>query len=835
MLQKFGRSVVCVFLAVAAVVCAAGARAQVADYTDHGTSFGTYNSSALPAGGAAFASSVIENGSWVVTAWAQLNGLNAVYRFSAVEKATGTAQAPAAIGASATIPAALNTVYALGVFQPGLGFVFDTSGVAIGAAVALVYDNAGALDVFVHFLKLDSTLTPPAWVQDSARSAVNVSQSLGTAWSPSVAGLTSGDVVVTWLDQSLAGTIGGNAGLNPALPAGNPGNLTAADVYARRFTQSFIGTVAVPAPGMADSAAPASSCINLSRSQGEEAWPEAATDGVSVYVTWNTRSSIADSVAGLGANSGPLGGAFGGETCDIYLAMVQSGATGTLIAPAANAHNISESSGSDTFAFRPRIAFNAAFQQLAVVWNDLSKTGGIAGNANLKALDNGGVAEYDLFMRTYALSTAPLRAAKLTDTTTQESMTAISGFGISGWLIAWNEVLNPAIPDIRARQQAYDGNLLVASPVQAYPIQSITVGGLPPAVFVWDVSMTSNTQTHIAFTTGDTPDNLRGGQPASTAGTTDAFLARGDVTTPPSSGAAPLQITSFTVNSGNAILGNTPPATVTVNLNLHNSSSTTTFSLDTLVLTLPAGFAEQGAGPVLPMPLTSGGDQSFAIVLSVTQALLVPGQNVFTVTVTASGLAVPVTVTAVFQLGVTGSTGSIAGVGVTFVINPSAITNGTNNPLTVTLSISNGGGSDLTSLAFTGDIGTFFTPASFKNMTWSPVPATSTVVAGGVKTFTAHCTAKPSIPAGLYLPAITVTAGQGAAGGSVTATANAPLSVTASTTVGPITGGPSLKAGGGGCAVDAGSSSGSVWLWLGLGLLAAAIYQRSSCRRCRSR
>jgi len=812
------------------LVFASASFAQVGNYTSSGTSNGTWNLTQSAAATTQLWQNTIEDSRWIITTWVQFTGTTANYFYSTVDKSNGVAAGPTAIGAAGATNFA-GSVDSARAYRPGICWTYDTVVANNGAAIAICNSVGGGLNVVVHFLRVDPTTaaTQPVWQEHPTRLPVNVSVSTGESQSPGIACLDSGDILVVWRDVSTTGTIGDVGGINPVGQTPNPNAIPVADLFVRRFQQTFAVSPAA-LPGMQDVAAPAASTINLTESQASDWFPDIkAGNSDGVYISWASEGLAADDIANLGANTGPKGGIVGAETLDAYVALVRtSGATGL---SRFSAFNVSESSGPDNFVFHPVLGYNRGLNLVCVVWHDLTMLGGIGGNATLAATDTGQAPfpnEYDLFARTFNASLVPANVAKITATTVREAQVAVTGIDTTGWVIAWTETISAT--DLRCRQSAFDPNLAVKGGIQAYPVQSLVVGGPPPSQLLWSLSSFSSTGITVAFSTSGNPDNLRTGQPASVAGVNDHYLAVGTVT---ATGGGPtvLQVASFRVNDGNVVELTNLPNTITAVVTLRNVSPIDSASLNSLVISAPVGWAQNGPGATLPAIVPPGTTQQFQVAFSPIPGSLTSGPNRFTVA--ASGIVGTTTVTAasLFDVPVTGQTGDLAGVQVAYTINPSTFANGASQPLTLSVTVTNAGSDPLTSLVLTGTLPAGVTPASVASLTFTPSLSGQFIVGGTSRTFTATVNASASIAVGAYRPGITLGCNQGIRVGTMTVGPNGSLTVIQGTTGGGGNGGGLVNSGGG-CVVAAGESGRG---WGMLALVASGAMMSLCLRRRRQR
>lgn len=824
------KSTILVLILVAAAMAATPGNAQVANYLASGNANGTWNLTQNAAATTQQWQNVVEDSRWVVSAWVSFAGTTASYFYSTLDKQTGVSTAPTQIGGTGTTNVA-PTVESARAYRPGICWTYDAVQSNNGVAIAVCNDTPAGLNVVVHFLRIDpaSVATQPVWQVHPLRQAVDVSQSSGESQSPAIACIDAGDIFVAWRDLSATGTIGEVGGLNPIAQTPNPSALVVSDLYVRRYAQSFPAGPAA-APGMVDVAAPGATTINLTDSTSADWHCEmraGASDGV--YIAWASEGSESDDVCALGANSGPKGGIPGAETVEVYIALVRtSGATSL---QRFSAFNVSESSGPDNFTFFPSLGFNRALSQLVVVWQDLTMTGGIGGVATLAATDTGIPPvpnEYDVFARSFSIGLAPQATIKVTATTTREAQTAVTGIDSGGWVIAWTEIITAT--DIRSRQTAYDGNLQAKGGIQQYPVQSLVVGGSPPAQFLWALTSHSTTGITVAFGTGGTPDNLRTGQPGAVTGVSDQFLAVGTVTASGGTSGI-LQIQSFIVNSGNVVQTANLPNTVNAVVTFRNVSPTDSVQLNTVTLTPPQGWTLSGSALAMPIIVPPGVTDTRTLAYSPVPASLLPGPNRFSVSAAGTVGANTVTAASNFDLPVSGQTGDLAGIQVSCTINPSTISNGIARQLVLTVTITNAGSDPVSDLSFSGLLPTGITPANLSALTWSPALAGQLVTSGNTRTFEATLNAAANIAAGAYQPGLTLTCDQGIRTGTITIGPANALTVLQGTGGGGGGGGGGLvNSTGGGCALAANGSFGWALLAL-LGALASAATLRTLRRR----
>lgn len=811
-------------LLAASLIVSAAAVAQVADYTAHGTAYGTYNQTQAANPTEVFWTNAVENDRWIISAWVEMGAGVCTYHFSTLDKQTSLQSAPLQVGGNGDNALYTGTVYSARAYRPAICFTFDpTTPANNGVAIAVpMLSPSNAMDIWLHFLRIDPTTTTnpsPTWEVNPDRDPVNVSNSNGNSLGAAIAGLVNGEIIVAWRDDTQAGPIGDVTGITPIGPNPNPSNLTVADIYARRFDQLFPAP-GVPGPGASDPIAPGST-LNISQCRSAVWWPDVvAGSSDTAYVGFMVQGSLVDNVANLGANSGPLGGTFGGETNDAYLVSVRATATSGLVR--VGAINVSSSSGLDNAVFHPQLAYNRILNQIGVVWQDLTNSGGIGGNPNLAATDTGifpNPQQYDVFLRTFNTSLNNVGVVKISATSAREFMVAVAGTGAAGWVVGWTEVVSAT--DHRARQRAYDGNLVNQGGEQFYPVQSVTVGGPPPAVSMWKMTSNGTTSITTAFSQGGNPDNLRVGQPAAATNVIDQFLAHGQlVSTTPTTGQ--LAVVGFQVNNGNLLNGQALPTQITGSLSLRNNSPVDSMQVTSLVITPPQGWSIQGSGIVLPMTLPPGTSNPIEYVFVPQAAQVQAGVNTWGAAASATLGANTLSAAASTQFSVTGMVGDLSGVQFTFALNPSTITNGSSNQVTVNVTISNSGADPLSNIAITGVLPGGITPGTLNSAVWTPSLNGLLISSGGVQVLSTTLTAGASLPAGSYLPGFHLSADQGVRSGTVTSGPTNPLTVNS--------GGGGGGGGGGGlvtvdrgsnCSVVSGSSGIGALVLLGLlGLLA---------------
>jgi len=793
--------------ALLAVVAAAVLPAQIADFTVHGNSFGTYNMSVAPVPATPFRPRLwgrtIENAEWVISVWldADVNfGVNSTdvtarYEWSTMNKLTGVTTAPTPISPGPglnnfilTLPAGGLGLEDMHELAPSITWTYGGS-IANGRdgfAVALLHSNPLlSSDVYVYFFELDSTVTPAAWVPAPLRNPVNVSETnFGNAKSPSVVGMKSGDMVVVWQDNNPAGTTGAVPGINPQGPPQNP-NLLVSDVFARRFQQEF--PLVAAGPGMVDGAVQfgQGSTVNVSgRSFTFEIWPQAVSDNGEgqVYVLFLAAGSEADDVAGLGPNSGPKGGVVQGELWDTYMRRIAVPAGQTGLTPA-TALNVSTSGGS---GWRPGdIAYNDALNQVGILFMDGSTHGnGVGGNPNLNPVFNTNqttgapLAASDVFFAVMdRLTIQPFAMINASVDPNIDNSCALTGMGINGWCVGYSTVDGAAAINTRIEVYALqNGNLASQSIKRLYPTQAITNPTQVNCSVFGVHSYGGNTLGITFMHDGGNPDNLRPGQPASllnpangNAPVLDSFLAYGESTTvPPTAGQ--LSVSRVTINGDNPIDkagGGIIPSFIEVEIVLQNINGLNPMSISALTLIPPPGFTVTGT-PTLPVILAAGATQTFIMNVATNAALMVPGQNQFDVAATGIIQSAPTVATGKGIIAVTGTQGSLAGVSISAIMNPSVITTGTINKINLTITIANAGQFPLVDLKLLGTFIQGFTPVDANKIKFVPEPGNILVPSGGITSFTGEVTVGAGVSPRTYQPAFTLNMRQQANIGSVT-------------------------------------------------------------------
>lgn len=794
---------------VIAVLTASMASAQIADFTVHPTSFGTHNlSRSAPTPANSLEPQVwtkqIENQDYIVVVWASVRldfggtiDVVPTYMWKVLDKATGTWSTPQLVGQNPIIQSfGQVTVRDLYDFAPSITWTYagTTPNGVDGFAIAVLESHPTLLapEVVVYFFELDIVAVPPVWVQSPLRDAVNASESgFGDSFNPIVLGMPDGDIVVVWSDDAPAGNIGGAAGINPAGPALSPG-FPLGDVYMRRFQQSF---PAAQGPGMVDGAG--ASTVNVSNSVCFELWPDAVTnDGDAVILTWTSFGSAADDVGGLGPNSGPVGGVpQGGELWDTYLRRVRALPGATSLVPG-TARNVTTAGGN---GFQPsRIAYNPALSQIGLVFFDRTvATQVIAGVPNLNAVvafnqaTGLPIVTFDVFFGVFnQLNLLPAGFANVSGDTNNDNYAAVAGFGINGWAVAWST--QDGATQVNTRIETYSlqsGTLGSTSIKRLYPTQAVTIPS-QVQVIVYGIHAAGNQALSIHFShNGGNPDNLRPGEPQAQLNPNnanipvlDAFMAYGEATSvPPSAGQ--LVISRVSINgdkpldvAGGAVI----PASIEAEVVLQNLNGFQPMLITGLNVLPPVGFTRTGQNsPVLPVIIPPSSTTTFNVAFDVNVNALVAGQNQFDVSALGTVNNIQTQAGSAGIIAVTGVRGALAGVAVTYVMNPSTVVAGIPTDVELSVTVSNGGQFPLQDLKLFGTFLNGFTPKDAKAVIFDPVLATAFVPSGGISTFTGTVRIGASVSSAFspYHPALTLELRQQATVGTVTTMLASPITI----------------------------------------------------------
>lgn len=874
------RCVLTVFAALAvASMSSAQSSSSVADFSDH-ADYGNYvvSDSIVDPTQSHLWPLTIEDAEWQVTVWAaMLSGTgqgNIQYRYRTFHKATATVES-GVFG----LPFLFNGPAFTNPFEPSSAAVVGSRGIAPAACFldaaagvpgsnqAIAIAHLQANDVWVTFLEYVPGVpgTPPTWTVVN-RNPINVSNT-GNASNAQIAPLQSGQFVVSWIDSSNAGAIGGKTGINPQPFNGVSGGVGLTDLYARRFRSLYPST---PSAGAQD-VDPASSTVNVSDSGGTSAGPDMKSDGIgNVFVTWVELGAQADSVAGLAGGKGPQGGSAGGnaESTDVYLRKILASPGTTKLEPT-TADNVSFSTGPSAGG-PPALGYNRDTRQVCVVFLDSTiKTStsisGIGGDVNLFAepfLNPNNplipLQQADVFFSQYNESVQRTRVRDVTQTSEAEILGVITPFGAQGWLMGYTS--SQGNSRMGSAHIVYDSNGITTGAVNNYPRQGQVANGGQLLTIVYSMSTNSFGSVptvSLAYThmtnngQPGQPEDLKAGQSPTAPGRHDVFLAYGEAFTGSGTNSPirfprtsvysfyPDAIPDSAADDANKRLRNNPvynpggvgtlgPAPrVVLAVEVRNGSAQFALSLESINVTPPRGFTLASSNPLtVPQLLGPNVTTFFEFQFTVDNTKILPGDNTFAIVGqgTLNGQSQIGTTTS--TLAVLGVTGDLIGVKVTTQINPTSITTGRNNSVNFLLAIENGGQDTISGLEISGVLLDGILPFDFTFATFSPDPTTTQIQSGQVAVFTTTLTIASSIDGAdpftpsQYTPPITVKCEQGGGGGatrfgSVVATVQQPLAIRAPQPEDVAPTAPIINIEAGGCSVTKGKSW-SILLMLGL-------------------
>jgi|GEM_PF-4897331 len=799
-------------LTLLALAGTASAQVPIADFTAHGSTYGTYNVSDPTGQDAWMAGQVgllkleiwadqIEDQNSIMVSWLRIeiypDPTNpalfdiwiAPYAVS-FDKITGTTgpQIDVRQGTVTTFAGQTQfSLYDMEPFRPRFDFTTAPAGAgadgAIGVYPQINLATGNTLDVHAAFFGYDPNVGQ--WILNFNRAEFNVSDSAGTSDCASVSALDDGDVLFGWRDWSTNGTIGSVANILPTVTF--PTAAAANDVYIRRTQQRF---PTIPGPGVQDMNM---TTVNVSESGGFDVGVTLASDGAANAYIQYASIGVETEVVGGAANgaNGPRGSVAGAETDDEYLTKFDTSLSGLV---RENSVNISQSLGGGSIG-GSEVAFNSDLKRVAVKYIDNSQTGGVGGLAGLNARAGAAGNEGDFFLTLLSTTLNIFGVKNLTNSPESIIVGTLQSYESGGWLTGW-AVIDSGAGNVVSKHRLINGSGDPASALQDYPTAAPVSQNTQDVIY--SMSGVPNQTVSIGFNCQETPLDLRTGQIGASSGDGDYFVSIGEIAGGQTAQGG-LEIVNFTVNNGLPIDISALPPAVPVDISVINTHATEMLTLTSIIIDAPAaGFTlVTNLVPSLPVDLAPGELAAFVATYSVQPATLTLGTNVFSAAAvgTLQPSARAVGDNSLATIPVVGVTGNLQNVSIDVSLSRTTIPSGSATQIIMTVTIENQGPAPLTQLLFSGAMDPGLSTANgstdFFNAVWTPVPAQTTIATASRRDFRVNLLVASDMPAGTYSPAIVVQMQQGidALGNPVTgtitsATAN-PLEITSPFNAGP--------------------------------------------------